>query len=54
MIKDNIKIFFYSKILIQTKKNTILQVNSINNTKRIIKKFVKHIEKNKQIKLENS
>lgn len=37
MIKNNRKMFFSSKISIKVNKNTILQLELINNIKKIIK-----------------
>lgn len=51
MIKNNRKMFFSSKILIKMNKNAILQLELINNTKKIIKNLNQLIKKTKYIKL---
>lgn len=50
IIKDNINMFLSIKIPTQANKNTVLQINFLNNAKKIKKVLKQHIEKNELVK----
>ena len=54
IVRDDIDMFFSTKILIEVDKNAALQVNSVNGAKSITKDLKLHIGKNKHIKLRHS
>lgn len=54
IIKDNIDMFSSTKALTEVNKNVVLQINSINSAKKIIKDLKWHIKKDKYIKLQHS
>lgn len=47
IVRDDIDMFLTTKILMQANKNTVLQVNSVSDTKKIRDKLKWHIKKNK-------
>ena len=51
MVRDDINIFSFTKILTQADKNAILQVNSISDVKKIREELKWYIKRSKQLKL---
>lgn len=54
MVRNDIDIFLFTKILIQADKNAVLQVHSVKGAKKIREDLKQHIKKNKQVKLQHS
>lgn len=44
IVRDNINIFSSTKILTQSEKNVVLQINSMSNAKKIWEELKWHIE----------
>lgn len=53
-VKNNIDMFFSTKKLAQTKKNSVLQVNSVRDVKKMGRELKQHIEKNERIRLRHN
>lgn len=49
MVRDDINMFSSTKALIEANKNTTLQVNFINDAKKIMEDLKWHIRKDKHI-----
>ena len=54
MVRDDIDMFSSIEILIQVDKNTILQVNSMNDAKKIKEELKWYIKRNEQVRLHYS
>lgn len=54
IIKDDINMFLSTQILMQTEKNVVLQVNFVNDIKKIRVELKWHIEGNEQVILQHS
>ena len=51
MVRDNIDMFFSTKIVTQANENAILQVNFVSSAKKIKKELKWYIERSEWLKL---